>query len=105
MHGPWRPCYVEKIMKKHPLVDTTQPNLLEDTFDYSMPPLIKFDATPVVEYIDGKPVEFNFKSVLTRDIFITDTTFRDGQQARPPYTTEQMVKVYDSLAKLGGPNG
>ena len=26
----------------HPLVDTTSPNLLEDTFDYSLPPLIKF---------------------------------------------------------------
>ncbi|NQU51707.1 MAG: hypothetical protein HQ522_04120, partial [Bacteroidetes bacterium] len=40
-----------------------------------------------------------------RDIVITDTTFRDGQQARPPYTIEQMVKIYDLMAKLGGPNG
>ena len=23
--------------KDHPLVDTTEPNLLEDTFDYSLP--------------------------------------------------------------------
>ena len=29
--------------KSFPLVDATEPNLLEDTFDYSMPPLIKFD--------------------------------------------------------------
>jgi hypothetical protein len=36
------------------------------------------------------------------DIFITDTTFRDGQGA--PATLEQMVKVYDMLA-LGGPKG
>src|SRR5438132_580227 len=90
---------------KHPLKDTTQPNLLEDTFDYSLPPLIKFDRNPVVEYIDGKPIEFDFNSVKSRDIFITDTTFRDGQQARPPYTVDQMVKVYDMLARLGGPNG
>ena len=41
----------------------------------------------------------------TRDIFITDTTFRDGQQARPPYTADQMVRIYDLLAKLGGPHG
>jgi isopropylmalate/homocitrate/citramalate synthase len=93
------------MTKKHPLVDSTQPNLLEDTFDYSLPPLIKFDRSPIVEYIDGKPVEFDFNSVKSRDIFITDTTFRDGQQARPPYTLEQMVKVYDMLARLGGPNG
>ena len=29
-------------MKKHPLVDTTEPNYLEDTFDYDLPPLINF---------------------------------------------------------------
>jgi isopropylmalate/homocitrate/citramalate synthase len=90
--------------KEHPLVNTTEPNLLEGTFNYDLPPLIKFDG-PIVEYIDGKPVQFDPKSVLTRDIFITDTTFRDGQQARPPYSIEQMVRIYDMLAKLGGPNG
>jgi citrate (Re)-synthase len=90
--------------KDHPLVNTTEPNLLEETFNYDLPPLIKFDG-PIIEYIDGKPVQFDPKSVLTRDIFITDTTFRDGQQARPPYSIEQMVKIYDMLARLGGPNG
>src|SRR4051794_24610536 len=90
--------------KKHPLVDSTTPNLLEGTFDYSKPPLIKYDS-PIVEYIDGKAVEFDPRQLKQRDIFITDTTFRDGQQARPPYTIEQMVHLYDLLAKLGGPNG
>jgi len=89
---------------KHPLKNTTEPNLLEDIFDYSMPPLIKFDS-PAIEYIDGKQVTFDPASVRSRDIFITDTTFRDGQQARPPYTIDQMVKIYDILAKLGGPKG
>jgi isopropylmalate/homocitrate/citramalate synthase len=41
----------------------------------------------------------------TRDIFITDTTFRDGQQARPPYTIDQMVHIYDLLGQLSGPQG
>src|SRR5262245_23950148 len=91
-------------IKKHPLKNTTEPNLLEDTFDYSLPPLIKFDA-PVVEYIDGKQVTFDPTKLKTRDNFTTDTTFRDGQQARPPYTIDQMVKIYDMLAKLGGPKG
>lgn len=40
-----------------------------------------------------------------KDIWITDTTFRDGQQSRAPYTTEQIVKIYDYLHELGGPNG
>jgi citrate (Re)-synthase len=87
-----------------PLVDATEPNLLEGTFDYSLPPRIRFDG-PVVEYIDGKPVEFDPRALQTRDIFITDTTFRDGQQARPPYTIDQMVHIFDLLAKLGGPHG
>src|SRR5947209_1070474 len=36
-------------------------------------------------------------------IWITDTTFRDGQQARAPYTLEQIVHLYDLLASMGGP--
>ena len=91
-------------MKTHQLVDTTQPNLMEEIFDYNLPPLIRFEG-PITEIIDGKPVQFDPSSVKTRDIFITDTTFRDGQQARPPYTIEQMVHLYDLLAKLGGPKG
>jgi isopropylmalate/homocitrate/citramalate synthase len=38
-------------------------------------------------------------------IYISDTTFRDGQQARPPFTTEQIVRIYDLLHQLGGPQG
>ena len=91
--------------KSHPLIDRTEPNRLDDTFAYELPPLIKFENHPVVEYIDGEPVEFDPNALKTRDIHITDTTFRDGQQARPPYTVDQMVKIYDMLGKLSGPNG
>ena len=70
-----------KGTKKHPLVDATRPNLVEDIFPHSLPPLIPL-ANPVVEYIDGEPVEFDFAGVKDRDICITDTTFRDGQQSR-----------------------
>ena len=90
--------------ESHPLVEVDEPNLVEDTFNYGLPPLIHFDS-PIVEQIDGQVVEFDPAAVKTRDIHITDTTFRDGQQARPPYTIEQMVRIYDLLAKLGGPNG
>jgi len=91
--------------KKYPLIDSTEPNLIEQTFNYDLPPLIRFEPTPVIEHIDGKQVEFDPQSLKSRDIHITDTTFRDGQQARPPYTIEQMVRIYEMLAKLGGPNG
>ncbi len=90
--------------KSYPLVDCTEPNLIEETFDYSLPPLIQFDG-PVVEYVDGQAVQIDPQTLRTRDIHITDTTFRDGQQARPPYKIEEMVKIYDMLARLGGPQG
>ena len=90
--------------KSHSLVNTTEPNHLEETFDYSLPPLIRFDG-PLIEFIDDQQVEFDPNTVKTRDIFVTDTTFRDGQQARPPYSVDQMVHLYDLMAKLGGPNG
>lgn len=90
---------------KHSLVDATEPNLLEHVFNYSLPPLIRFDGSPVIEHIDGRPVQFEVAATARRDIFLTDTTFRDGQQSRPPYTIAQMVKIYDMLSRLGGPNG
>jgi isopropylmalate/homocitrate/citramalate synthase len=95
---------MSKVKKKHALVDAKRPNLIEDIFPYNLPPLIRLEG-PITEIIDGEPVEFDFGAVKSRPIYITDTTFRDGQQARPPYTLEQMVKIYDLLAKLSGPNG
>jgi len=77
---------------KHKLVDVAEPNLLREIFPYDAVPRIVFDN--VIEPLDPAP-----------DFFITDTTFRDGQQARPPYTVEQIVAMFDLLHRLGGPNG
>lgn len=95
---------MSKAKKRYRLVDAKKPNLLEEIYVHSLPPLIRLEG-PVVEYIDGEAVEFDFGAVKERDIVITDTTFRDGQQARPPYTIEQMVHIYDLLSKLSGPRG
>ena len=40
-----------------------------------------------------------------REIWITDTTFRDGQQAMPPFSPKQIVDLYKLLHELSGPNG
>jgi len=72
--------------------ETPEPNLLREVFPYSEVPRMVFDGRSV-------PLE------PARDFFITDTTFRDGQQARPPYTVAQIVRIYDMLSRLGGPNG
>ncbi len=86
------------------LIHTDKPNLIEDIFSYDQIPRITFDGK-IYEEVDGKLIQFDPADLLTRDIHITDTTFRDGQQARPPYTVEQIVHIYSMLSKLGGPNG
>ena len=86
------------------LQEVTEPNLIEDMFPHSRVPRILFEGK-IREEIDGQVVEFDPADLLTRNIWISDTTFRDGQQARPPYTVEQIVRIYDMLSKLSGPNG
>ncbi len=89
---------------QRPLVEVEEPNLLDEQFDYDLPPRILFDG-PIYEKIDGEVVEFDPQEAIKRDLVITDTTFRDGQQARPPYTVAQQVLLYDLLSRLSGPNG
>ena len=74
------------------LDDVEKPNVFRNMFPYSEIPKIPFN---------DRIVPHN----MPKDIWITDTTFRDGQQSRAPYTTEQIVAIYDYLHKLGGPNG
>lgn len=91
-------------MDRRELRDVEHPNLMEEVFPYHRVPLIKFDGA-IREEIGGRVVEFDPRELEKRDIFITDTTFRDGQQARPPYSAEQIRDIYDLLARLSGPNG
>jgi len=91
-------------MKKLNLRKTDQPNLLTDIFPHKLPPYITFED-PITEQLDGKTYTINPADLKKRDIFITDTTFRDGQQSRPPYTKNQIVKLFDLMHKLSGPNG
>jgi isopropylmalate/homocitrate/citramalate synthase len=75
-----------------PLQDIEKAELYREQFPYSEIPRIIFDGVDV-------PMS------PAKEIWITDTTFRDGQQSRPPYTPEQIVKIFDLLHKLSGPNG
>jgi len=92
------------MARRQDIVEVAEPRLLEDVFPYTLPPRIVFDGK-VLEEIDGQVVEFDPKSLLTRDIRITDTTFRDGQQSRPPYTVKQTRELYERLVRLSGPKG
>lgn len=39
------------------------------------------------------------------EIWITDTTFRDGQQSVSPFTPEQIVHLFKLMSRLSGPKG
>ena len=76
----------------YPLVDVETPNVFRNMFPYDEVPKIAFN---------DRIVPHN----LPDNIWITDTTFRDGQQSRAPYTSEQILRIFDYLHQLGGPNG
>ena len=80
------------MSKKYLLDNVKEPQLYEEMFRYDMIPKIVFDN--VEAKINPPP-----------DFWITCTTFRDGQQARPPYTVEQIVELYKLMHKAGGPSG
>jgi isopropylmalate/homocitrate/citramalate synthase len=42
---------------------------------------------------------------MPEEIWITDTSLRDGQQSVEPYSVDQIVNIYKLLSKLGGPYG
>ncbi|MBO4695904.1 MAG: 2-isopropylmalate synthase [Lachnospiraceae bacterium] len=83
---------LEQDPYSYQLQDVEKPELFREMFPYTETPKIAFNYRRVPEQ-------------MAEDIFITDTTFRDGQQSRAPYTTDQMVHIYKLLNKLGGPNG
>lgn len=83
---------MEAIEFNYLLNDVKDPNLYRDVYPYDEIPKVTFNHTRV-------PIR------MPDDIFITDTSFRDGQQSRAPYTVDQMVTLYEMLHRLGGPQG
>ena len=76
----------------YPLVDVEKPNIFRNLFPYDEIPKVAFNNRVVPQN-------------MPEEIWITDTTFRDGQQSRAPYSTEQIVTLYDYFHRLGGPKG
>ncbi len=83
---------LEESNYKYTLQDVPEPVLYRDFYPSEEVPRIGFNPRRVPM---GMPEE----------IWITDTSFRDGQQAFRPYTVEQIVDLYKLLSKLGGPYG
>ena len=75
---------------RHELREVEQPNLQKDVFPYDEVCRTDFDH----KIIPICPAD---------EFVITDTTFRDGQQARPPYSAKQIVDICCHVDRLGGP--
>lgn len=83
---------LEQKNYKYSLQDVAEPNLYPDIFLYDEVPRVAFNHRRV-------PIS------MPEEIWITDTTFRDGQQSREPYTVQQIVDLYKLMHRLGGPYG
>ena len=83
---------LEQSIYKYSLQDVEEPNLYREMFNYEEVPKLAFNQ---------RRVPMN----MPEDVWITDTSFRDGQQSMAPYTVKQIVDLYKLLAKLGGSYG
>ena len=77
---------------KFALQDVAEPNLYRDIYDYETVPKVPFNH---------RRVPMN----MPEEIWISDTSFRDGQQSVNPYTPEQILTLYRLMSRLGGPYG
>lgn len=83
---------LEQSIYKYSLQDVDEPNLYRDIYSYDDVPKVAFNHRRV-------PMS------MPEDIWITDTSFRDGQQSVNPYTVDQIVDLFKLMSKLGGPYG
>jgi len=83
---------LEQDNYKYSLQDVEEPNLYRDFYSYTDIPRVAFNHRRV-------PLD------MPKDIWITDTSLRDGQQSVEPYTVDQIVQLYKYMSKLGGPYG
>ncbi|MFA6866214.1 MAG: 2-isopropylmalate synthase [Clostridia bacterium] len=99
-----------KKAKTNEVFLSTHYNILEEhTYNYQLQDVEKPQLyRNFFEYTKIPKVTFNFRNVplsCPKNIWITDTTFRDGQQSREPYTVEQIKQLYTYLHRLGGKKG
>ena len=83
---------IEQSSYRYSLQERPTPNLQRYLFDYDSVPKVSFNHRFV-------PVQ------MPDEIWITDTTFRDGQQSTSPFTPKQITDLYKMMHRLGGPLG
>ncbi len=83
---------LEQSVYEYQLQERDTPNLYRNLFDYESVPKIAFNH---------RVVPMN----TPNELWITDTTFRDGQQSTSPFTVKQIVDLYQMMHRLGGKKG
>ena len=83
---------LEESNYKYSLQDVKEPMLYRDIYSYDDIPKLPFNHRRV-------------PMAMPEEIWITDTSFRDGQQSVNPYSVEQIVELFKLMSKLGGPYG
>ena len=83
---------IEQSSYRYSLQERATPNLQRYLFDYDSVPKVSFNHRFV-------PVQ------MPDNIWITDTTFRDGQQSTSPFTVKQITDLFKLMHRLGGPKG
>ncbi len=71
---------IEQSAYRYSLQERSTPNLYRDLFDYQSVPKVSFNHRVV-------PMQ------MPAEVWITDTTFRDGQQATKPFTVQQITDL------------
>ena len=77
---------------KYQLQDVAEPELFRTFYDYESIPKVGFN-------------ERHVPMITPDELWITDTTFRDGQQSTSPFSVDQIVEIYKLLSRLSGPKG
>lgn len=83
---------LEQKSYKYQLQDVDEPNLYREVYGYTEVPKVPFNHRRV-------PIN------MPKEIWITDTSMRDGQQSVEPYSVDDIVNLYRLLSRLGGPKG
>ena len=83
---------LEEEVYRYTLQDVDEPVLYREIFSYDEVPRVVFNH----RIVPMNPPEH---------IYISDTTFRDGQQSMAPFSTKQIVDLFDLIHRLSGPKG
>lgn len=83
---------LEKDPYKYRLQEVPEPELFREIYPYTEVPRVVFNHRRV-------------DLAMPEEIWITDTSFRDGQQSQAPYKVEHMVELYKLMHRLGGEKG